>query len=138
MDPIALAAGTALVSAIAADAWQGARIGLVAVWRRVRPDQAEAVDAELAETRAQMLAAREMGETDTEQALVADWQLRLQALIRSNPTVAVELRSLLDTQLAPSLSAEQRSRIGTLVMKAEASGSGRVYQAGRDQHITER
>ncbi|MCX5097574.1 hypothetical protein OOK36_55040 [Streptomyces sp. NBC_00365] len=138
MDPIALAAGTALVSAIAADAWQGARAGLVAVWRRVRPEQAEAVDAELAETRAQVLAAREAGAADTEQALVADWQLRIQALLRANPAVADELRHLLDTQLAPALSVEERSRIGTLVMRAEVSGSGRVYQAGRDQHITER
>jgi hypothetical protein len=138
MDPIALAAGTALVGAIATDAWQGARTGLVAVWHRVRPEQAEAVDAELAETRAQVLAARQAGETDTEQTLVADWQLRIQALLRANPAVADELRRLLDTQLAPALGAEERSRIGKLVMKAEATGGGRVYQAGRDQHITER
>ncbi|UJV46924.1 hypothetical protein [Streptomyces sp. AMCC400023] len=138
MDPIALAAGTALVSAIAADAWQGARTGVVALWRRVRPEQAEAVDEELAETRAQVLAARKDGEADTEQALVADWQLRIQALLRSNPAVADELRRLLDTQLAPALSEQDRSRIGTLVMKAEASGGGRVYQAAGDQHITER
>ncbi|KUJ37783.1 hypothetical protein AB0N87_36155 [Streptomyces sp. NPDC093228] len=138
MDPIALAAGTALVSAIAADAWQGARTGMVALWRRVRPEQAEAVDAELAETRAQVLAARQTGEADTEQALVADWQMRIQALLRSNPAVADELRQLLDTQLTSALSEQEQSRIGTLLMRAEASGSGRVYQAGRDQHITER
>ncbi|MFJ3309480.1 hypothetical protein ACIPSA_41850 [Streptomyces sp. NPDC086549] len=35
---------------------------MVALWRRVRPEQAEAVDAELAETRAQLLAARRAGE----------------------------------------------------------------------------
>ncbi|AWW43462.1 hypothetical protein ADL00_09800 [Streptomyces sp. AS58] len=138
MDPIALAAGTALVGAIATDAWQGARTGLVGLWRRVRPEQAEAVDAELAETRLHMLAARASGETDTEQALAADWQLRIQALLRANPAVAVELRQLLDEQLTPALTADERSRIGRLVMKAEASGSARVYQAGRDQHITER
>ncbi|MCT9084476.1 hypothetical protein [Streptomyces fulvoviolaceus] len=138
MDPIVLAAGTALVGAMATDAWQQARSSLVELWRRVRPEQAEVVDAELGDVRAQVLAARQAGEADTEQALVADWQLRIQALLRANPAVAVELRQLLDTQLAPALSADERSRIGTLVMRAEASGSGRVYQAGRDQHITER
>ncbi|GAA4027221.1 hypothetical protein [Streptomyces plumbiresistens] len=138
MDPIAVAAGTALVSAMAADAWLGARHGLVTLWRQVRPEQAEVVDEELAGTRAQVLAARQAGEDDTEQALVADWQLRIQALLRADPAVAVELRRLLDTEFAPAPGAEERDRIGTLEMKAEASGGGRVYQAGRDQHITER
>jgi hypothetical protein len=138
MDPIALAAGTALVGAIATDAWQGARTGLVELWRRVHPEQADAVDAELTASRAEVLAARAAGEADVEQALAADWQLRIQALLRAKPAVAVELRRLLDEQLTPALTADERSRIGTLVMKAEASGDGRVYQAGRDQHITER
>ncbi|WP_369258909.1 hypothetical protein [Streptomyces sp. R35] len=138
MDPIALAAGTALVGAMANDAWQGARSAMTELWRRMRPEQADAVDAELAETRAQVLSAREVGERETEQALTADWQLRLQALLRAHPEVADELRNLLDTRLAPLLSAEEQSAVGSLVMKAEASGSGRVYQAGRDQHITER
>ena len=138
MDPIALAAGTALVGAVAHDAWQGARAGMIALWRRVRPEQADTVDAELVETRAQVLAARTAGDTETEQALAADWQLRFQALVRSDPAVAAELRNLLDTRLTPLLTPDERSAVGSLVMKAEASGSGRVYQAGRDQHITER
>jgi hypothetical protein len=138
MDPIALAAGTALVSAMAADAWEGARSGLVTLWRQVRPEQAEVVDEELADTRTQVLAARESGEDDTEQALVADWQLRIQALLRADPAVAAELRRLLDTDFATVPGAQERDRVGTLEMRAEASGSGRVYQAGRDQHITER
>ncbi|MGW2722366.1 hypothetical protein [Streptomyces sp. NPDC001492] len=137
MDPIALAAGTALVGAMANDAWQGARTAVTALWRRVRPEQADAVDAELAETRAQLLSARGAGELETEQALAADWQLRLQALLRADPAVADELRNLLDTRLTPLLAPDERSQVGFLVMKAEAHGSGRVYQAGRDQHITE-
>src|SRR5690349_14355645 len=51
MDPIVLAAGTALVTAMATDAWQSARDGAVALWRKVRPEQAEIVEAELAEVR---------------------------------------------------------------------------------------
>ncbi|MGP4011764.1 hypothetical protein [Streptomyces sp. 4N124] len=111
---------------------------MTALWRRVRPEQADTVAAELAETRAQMVAARAAGENETEQALAADWQLRLQALLRADPAIAVELRQLLDTHLTPLLTADERSTVGSLVMRAQASGSGRVYQAGRDQHITER
>ncbi|MFI5882966.1 hypothetical protein [Streptomyces sp. NPDC051554] len=136
MDPIVLAAGTALVGAMATDAWQQVRTSLVELWRRARPEQAEVIDAELGAVRAHVLTARESGDADTEQTLVSDWQLRLQALLRANPAVANELRQLLDTHLTPLVSADERSRIATLVMRAEASGSGRVYQAGRDQHIT--
>lgn len=45
-------------------------------------------------------------------------------------------RRILD-ELNPRLP-EPSSAIGEVRMTAEASGSGRVYQAGRDQHITER
>lgn len=138
MDPIALAAGTALVGAMATDAWQSARTGMTTLWRRVRPEQADTVEEELAETRAQVLAARADGESETEQTLAADWQLRLQALLRADPAIAAELRHLLDTRLTPPLTADERTAVGSLVMRAEASGGGRVYQAGRDQHITER
>lgn len=39
MDPIVLAAGTALVGAMATDAWQQTRIAVVSWWGRVRSDE---------------------------------------------------------------------------------------------------
>jgi len=48
------------------------------------------------------------------------------------------LRRVLNAELTPLLPAEDGTRGGTVVMKAQASGSGRVYRAGRDQRITER
>lgn len=136
MDPIVLAAGTALVGAIATDTWSQSRAALLAVWRRLRPEQAEAVDEELADARAQLLEARQSSDAEAEQALVSDWQLRLQSLIRHAPAAEEELRHLLTTTLMPALTADEQAHIGTLTMKAEASGHGRVYQAGRDQHIS--
>ena len=126
MDPIVVAAGTALVGAMATDAWQEARTAVI--------------DAELIENRARILAARETRESEeeTEQAIAAGWQVRLQALLSENPAIADELRQLLDTRLTPASADDKQARIGTQTMKARASGSGRVYQAGRDQHITER
>jgi predicted LPLAT superfamily acyltransferase len=137
VDPIVLAAGTALVTAMATDAWEQARTGAVTLWRRVRPEQADTVEKELAEVRAQMLAARHDGDMDTERALAGSWQVRLQQLLREDPALAGELRRVLDEALTPVLTPAEQTQIGSIVMKATASGSGRVYQAGRDQHITE-
>jgi hypothetical protein len=138
MDPIVLAAGTALVTAMATDAWQSARDGAVALWRRARPEQAEVVEAELTEVREQVLRARGEGDADTEQALTGSWQVRLQQLLRTDPSLAGELRRVLDEVLTPALQPADQDRIGSLVMTATASGHGRVYQAGRDQTIHER
>ncbi|MEV4365298.1 hypothetical protein ACWEPL_30035 [Nonomuraea sp. NPDC004186] len=138
MDPIVLAAGTALVTAMATDAWQQARAGAVALWRRFRPDQADAVEIELAEVRTQVLAARCDGDDDTERALAGSWQVRLAQLLRADPALAEELRRVLDEDLTPVLPQAEQEQIASIVMKATASGHGRVYQAGRDQHITDR
>jgi hypothetical protein len=136
MDPIVLTAGTALVGAIATDTWEQSRTALLAVWRRLRPEQAGAVGEELTDTRAQLLAARRSSDAEAEQALVSDWQLRLQSLIRHNPAAAEELQHLTTTVLTPALTADEQANIRTLTMKAEASGHSRVYQAGHDQHIS--
>ncbi len=137
MDPIVLTAGTAVVSAMATDAWQQVHNAVVAWWRQVRPDQAEAVDVALAQARTRVLAARQADDASGERALVAGWQDRLQALLSADPSLAGELRRLLDEELAPVLPAGQPSRTESTVMKAKASGHGRVYMAGRDLHINE-
>ncbi|WP_327351241.1 hypothetical protein [Streptomyces sp. NBC_01304] len=137
MDPIVLATGTALVGAMATDAWEQARSAVIAVWRRVRPAQVDEIDEELVEARARVLTARQTGAAEAELALTAGWQNRLQSLLRENPAVAGELRELLDAQLTPLLTRQEQTRIGTLTMRAKATGHTRVYQAGRDQHITE-
>ncbi|MGA5763298.1 hypothetical protein [Nonomuraea bangladeshensis] len=124
--------------AILRHAWQSARDGAVALWRRARPEQAEVVEAELTEVREQVLRARGEGDADTEQALTGSWQVRLQQLLRTDPSLAGELRRVLDEVLTPALQPADQDRIGSLVMKATASGHGRVYQSGRDQTIHER
>ncbi|MFY1650158.1 hypothetical protein ACN27J_04595 [Solwaraspora sp. WMMB762] len=138
IDPIAAATGAALIQAIATDAWEKARDGTVALWRRVRPQQADAVDAELAEVREEVMAARRDGDTDAERGLVDDWQRKLQRLIRQDPAFAAELRRLLDDTLTPLLPPANQQQAGSITMTANAKDNARVYQAGRDQHITER
>ncbi|MFF3375317.1 hypothetical protein ACFYXF_20505 [Streptomyces sp. NPDC002680] len=148
MDPLAVAVGTALVGAMATDSWEQAKRALVALWRRVRPEaEADTVGAEFGQARTRLLAALEGGApgaaapgvtSPVVSALETDWQFRLHLLLREHPDLAGELRRVLDAELTPLLPEGDGTRGGTVVMKAQASGSGRVYQAGRDQHITER
>ena len=125
MDRIVLAAGTALVGAMAADAGQQVHAAVVAVWRRIRPEAAGTVGAELESTRAQVLAARQAADEDTEQALVGTWRLRVQELLDQDPAAAAELRRLLDEHLMPALAPNEQEVVRSIVQKATASGSAR-------------
>ncbi|MEU9608821.1 hypothetical protein [Streptomyces sp. NPDC048057] len=131
------AAGTALIAAMATDTWQQTRTAVLRLWRRARPEQTGSVEDDLEAARQGVLAARTDGDTDTEQALAGQWRLRFQQLVRESPELAAELRRLLDDDLTPALSADERSDIASIVMQARADRGGRVYQAGRDQHISE-
>jgi hypothetical protein len=132
---LARSAGTAMVTLMAGQAWESAREGLVSLWQRFQPDRAETVGGELEATREDLLLARQSGDTDTEAELAAEWQARTRRLLVARPEVADELRRILD-ELSPALS-DQRASVDVR-LRAEVSGSGRVYQAGRDQHINER
>ncbi|MFI1191008.1 hypothetical protein [Streptomyces californicus] len=132
MDPelttLAQSAGATLVGLMATDAWERTRDGVVALWRRARPDRADTVAAELKHTRADLAA-----DATAEEELAAEWQGRIRRLLTERPQVAADLRALLD-ELAPG----GAPAASTVAQRATASGSARVYQAGRDQHITER
>ncbi|MFJ9648415.1 hypothetical protein ACWEPM_16535 [Streptomyces sp. NPDC004244] len=141
MDPIVLAAGTALVGAMASDAWQHARDATVALWRRARPasDEARTIGTELDVLRTRIRAARAEADEDTEEALRGAWRLRLQHLLAADPALAAELRLLLDEHLTPA-AAPEAGRPGaagpTVTQTVEAHDNSRVFMAGRDQHIT--
>jgi len=140
MDPqiadLARTAGTTMVTLMTTSAWESARDGLVGLWRRFQPARADGIAEEYEAARADLLLAREAGDEDSASELAAEWQGRVRRLLVAQPEVADELRRILD-DLSPALP-ESSSAVGEIHMTAEASGSGRVYQAGRDQHITER
>lgn len=136
MDPVVLAAGTALVSAMATDGWQQTRAAAVSWWRRVRPAQANQAEADLEADRSRLLAARQEGDRGTEQAVVGAWRLRLHDLVGNDPALIEALRELLENHLHRSLPAEEQSRIAGAALRADARGQARVYMAGRDQYIT--
>ena len=136
MDPLVLAAGTALVGAMATDAWQQARTAVVAWWRKAHSGRAGTVGAELDTARAQLLAARERGDEDTEQALAATWRLRLQQLLDQDPAAGPGLQRLLEEHLTPALPAAEQARVRQIIINARARDQARQNIAGRDQHIT--
>lgn len=135
MDPIVLAAGTALVSAMTTDTWPQVRAATTALWRRFRPEQADEIAAELETLHASVLNAREQQDQDAEDALTGMWRLRLQQLLVDEPSAVGELRRLLEEHLAPALPPDERRGAQSIVMKAKARDHARVYVAGRDQHI---
>lgn len=130
MDPIVVAAGTAVVSAMATGAWETARDAVVALWRRAHPEHAERTSEELEAVRAEVIQARRDGDTATEQALAGEWQNKLRRLVRNDPALAEQVRRLLEEHLLPALAADEQTRIRSIIQTANATGSSTIYQAG--------
>lgn len=127
-------AGTTLVTLMATDTWQAVRGAVIRFWQALQPDQAEAVGTELTADQREAEAADLHPSRDSDHTLAelrSQWQARFRRLLTAHPEAAPDLRGLL-TKLGP-LPAP-----AAIAQHATASGSGRVYQAGRDQHITER
>lgn len=129
MDPLVQAAGTALVGAIATEAWQQVKEAVVALWSRVHPDRASRVDGELEELRQQMLRVRSDDDQGTEHALEGAWQLRVQELLRADPALAADLQHVLDQVLRPALADGQR-QAGTILMTGSSHDSSTFTQIG--------
>jgi hypothetical protein len=131
MDPIVLAFGTALVGAIATDAWQQVHEAVTGLWRRVHPRQkADGIGTELDDLREQVLLARRDGDTGTERALEGAWQVRLQQQLRADPALAAELRRVLYQVLTPALTPAEQSRVGTIIMTGSSHDSSTFTQIG--------
>ncbi len=139
MDPEVLAqtAGTTVVALMATDAWQRTREGVVALWRRVRPAQADEVDMALEETREEILSAQSQGDSAGADDLEREWRRRLRRLLIADSSIAEELEEVL-AEARASLPENEQPPVPSVQLQAHASGNARIYQAGRDQHIIER
>lgn len=124
-------AANTIVEAMTTAAWGQAKSAVGALWRRAHPDRADAVEDELAEVRAELLAA---GEDDGPRAdLVGEWRSRLGRLVAADPGLAEDLRHLVE-RVRSEL--DRDTAAGHVEMHAEVSDHGQVFQAGGDQHIT--
>lgn len=141
MDPIVMAAGTALMGAMATDAWQQTRTAVVQWWRRAHPgdagaDEAQQVGAELERARPQIVAARERGDAETEQALVGIWRLRLQQLLDADSQLGEQLQQLLD-EVTAVLPEKERAEARQVTINAQSHDSSRQYIAAGDINLRE-
>lgn len=125
----AQAAGSTLVSLMTTDAWQRTREGLVRLFRRVQPQRADHLSAELDAGREDVLTAVAREDALTLDEVRAQWRGQFRRMLQEHPELAAELRAVLDEAAPPA---------PVPVLRATASGRARIYQAGRDQHITER
>lgn len=128
-----MAAGSALVAAMATDVWERARDGVVDLWRRIHPEGAGQIGNDLERLRGQVLLARSEHDPDTEQSLEGVWRLELKALLERDPRAADGLRRVLDEVLAPVLEPGERQRVYSVIQDIKVSG-GTSYVAGRDIH----
>lgn len=116
-------AGTTVVALLVTDAWERAKSAVAGLWRRVHPERAEAVVADLVETRAELLAARAAGDAQVEEDLVGQWQGRLRRLLAADPSVADPLRHLVE-ELRSHLPAGVQVSAGDVTINATASEQG--------------
>jgi hypothetical protein len=139
MDPeltaLTATAAATVVKLLATAAWEQAKNAVGELWRRVHPDRAETVQAELEETRTELLAAQQVGDEQVEQALVSEWQGRLRRLMVADPQVVDDLRQVV-AQLGSALAATDPQQGNVITMQATAFGHSRVNQAGRDLHVS--
>jgi hypothetical protein len=139
MDPelsaLTSTAATTMVQLLATAAWEQAKRGIVGLWRRAHPERADTVQAELEESRTAVLAARQVGDEQVEQALVDEWHGRLRRLVAADPQLADDLRHVV-AKLRSALADADPSQDSKITMQATAFGKSRVNQAGRDLHVT--
>lgn len=128
-------AATTLVKLLTTDSWELAKSAVGPLWRRVHPDHDAVIEAELADSRAELLAARGAGDAQVERDVEIEWRGRLRSLVLMDPGIADELSRLV-RDLGAALSALQQAPAGRVDMRVHASGHSQVYQAGRDQHIS--
>lgn len=126
-------AASTVVTLLATDGWEKAKRALGSLWRRADPEKADALEAELAQTRDKILAARIQGDAMIDQVVIRELEGRLGRLLADFPWLETEMRRL----LAEELSDAGRDRKHAITQRARSSGTSRVYQAGRDQHIHE-
>jgi hypothetical protein len=101
----------------------------------VHPERAEIVQAELEESRAEVLAARQAGDEQVEQALMGEWHGRLRRLVAADPRLVDDLRQVA-AELRLALADADPPQGTMITVQATAWGNSRVNQAGRDLHVT--
>ncbi|MFK0195952.1 hypothetical protein [Kitasatospora sp. NPDC090308] len=119
---LAGAGGTALVGAMATDAWQGVRTGAARLFGRGEAGRQGAIEARLEHDAELVARAPEPGRV--RQGLAPGWQIELEALLTEHPELAEELREFVERTVAALPRAEQH-----WTLNVTARDHGRAYGA---------
>ncbi|MFD4624759.1 hypothetical protein [Streptomyces sp. NPDC058475] len=106
---LAVAGATALVTQMVSDGRAQERDRLVAILTRGSGDE-EFVQGELETARAESVAAREAGDAQAADDVLAEWRNRLRRTPRADPEVAAELRTMLN-ELEPAADEQPRGNV---------------------------
>ena len=133
MDPLTIAAASALVKVLSSDSWQVAKSAVVRLWRREDPERQSAVSQEVDATRRSVLAARATNDETAEQRLAAQWHRQLSGLAGRSPEASAELQDFLDQEIRPLLPDQDQEHVITVQQQIHAGRD--AYVAGRDMNI---
>jgi hypothetical protein len=128
---LSMAAATTLVTLMATDGWERVKAAFAALWRRA-PDKAAMVEADLAASRTEVVEARQNRNEQVELDVIGEWRGRLRRLVADDEGLQDELKRLIE---AFEPMAREAKPTQVITMRADASGSSRIYQAGGDQTI---
>jgi hypothetical protein len=115
---LAGAGGTALVGAMATDAWQTTRSGVARLFRRDGPARQAAIEAQLDGNA--ILVAQAEDPNEVRQSLVPVWRLQLEALLREHPGADEEVQALV-AQVQEALPAPQQVWVQTNIARDQAT-----------------
>lgn len=140
MDPeltaLTTAAATTVVTLLTTDGWVKAKQALGTLWRRVHPERAERIEAAVIDSREDVLAARQRGDTAAEEQLVIQWESQLRALLAAEAEAEAEaadlLRELMKQELQPALAAStgQQPTTNTITVRADARNHSQSFASG--------
>ncbi|MGH3907240.1 MAG: hypothetical protein ACRDTE_24145 [Pseudonocardiaceae bacterium] len=118
---LAGAGGTALVGAMATDAWQVTRAGVARLFGRGGAVRQAAIEAQLDNNAILVDHAADPGEIDEiRQSLAGMWRLELATLLRQHPDAEDELRALV-AQIHDALPASQQTWVQTNIARDQAT-----------------
>src|SRR5260370_2019777 len=121
---LAGSAATTIVTLLASDGWGEVKEMIGGLWRRFRPEQADAAEQELDRAHAEIATADET----VFLAISREWESRLLRLLAADADAAAELSRIL-TKLSRSRAAQQR---GAVRQTAKASGHSTAIPVGGD------
>jgi hypothetical protein len=136
---LASTAAATMVTLLTTDAWAQAKKEIGGLWRRSRPEHADAVEADLTEARDEALAAAESEDERIALALTVEWESRLRRLVAADATAAAELARVVTalSGLLERTTAEREKRHEniTITQDAHTSGHSTVIQVAGDARI---